>query len=80
MSLLASSSSKSRHQPHHVFFYTDAKGYVYICAPDYSSISTVVKVATGNANGPSSTSPTLVGPVVTLTDTCNDGVVRSCWA
>lgn len=48
---------------------TDASGYAYFCD------SVVWKVATGNANGPSSTTPPSEINDVSLSDACNDGVV-----
>ena len=47
----------------------DAKGYAY-----FASI-TAYKVATGNANGPSTTSPSLIN-TVDFSAAANDGTVR----
>lgn len=54
---------------------TDAKGYAYFCTQTGPSTGSVYKVATGNANGPSSTAPSEVNRL-TISYTCYDGVVR----
>lgn len=57
-------------------FAIDAKGYAYFCTGSSSDgLGRVWKVATGNANGPSSNGMEEITELVFEEDGCNDGAV-----
>ena len=62
----------SPNPPLHTHHKKDAKGFVYFAS------ATVYKIATGNANGPSSTAPSLINSVDFSAGYANDGTVMKC--